>query len=167
MPQIWVIAPFYFDPSSPGEFEDVWKHDLESDLISIGWGELGDISTMSKEQIFEHIRDTYRDESPEAARNYRGSLLYFCHRIRPGDTVIARRGRKQIAAIGTVKRAAYYDLKKNTVARNGLGAPYANHIDIQWAESPRDKSFAKIVFGMQTVYKITEKKYRTWLQTLS
>ena len=43
----WVIAPF--DSSRP-EWDDVWEFDLAHDVISIGWGELGDISGHSKEE---------------------------------------------------------------------------------------------------------------------
>lgn len=39
-------------------------------------------------------------------------LHKFYQLVQPGDVVIARRGRKEIAAVGTVTRAAYYDSKK-------------------------------------------------------
>ncbi|MBI2804175.1 MAG: hypothetical protein HYX68_04225 [Planctomycetes bacterium] len=164
MSRFWVIAPFEFDAANPDEFEKAWQYDLDSGIISIGWGDLGDISTLSKEQLLEHICDTYKDEPLNAARNFRVSLHYFWHSIKPGHTVIARRGRKQLAAIGTVKRAVYYDPKKNPVARNSLGTPYSSHLDIQWAKSPRNRSFSKEVFGMHTVHKITENKYLALLQ---
>ena len=164
MPKYWVIAPYYFNSTNPQRFEKVWQFDLDQRIISIGWGDLGDISNFSEAQLLEHILAIYKGESPEAARNYRSSLWSFCHGISKGDMVIARRGRKQIAAIGMVEGDPYYDREKNQIARNDLDTPYSYHLDMRWADFPRDKSFDEIVFGMQTVYEATENQYLTWRQ---
>ena len=92
-------------------------------------------------------------------------MLYkFYHSVQLGDVVIARRGRKEIAAIGTVKRTAYFDPKKN-LATIREENPYTHHLDVQWADTPRNKAFDSIVFAMQTIYEVPEEKYHALLGT--
>jgi restriction system protein len=160
MLRFWVIAPYHAD--EPDAFDDIWKFDLENGIISIGWTQLGDVASLSEKQLLEHAAKTY-DCSPAEAGSCR-QVYKFYHSVQPGDIVIARRGRKEIAAVGTVKRGAYYDPKKN-LATIREENPYPNHLDVQWAESPHNKRFAAIVFAMQTIYEIPEEKYRELLET--
>jgi restriction system protein len=161
MPRYWVIAPYHAD--EPKAWESVWKFDLENGIISIGWSQLGDISSLSEEQLLDHVAKTY-DCSPAEAKASCRMVHKFYHSVQPGDIVIARRGRKEIAAIGTVKRAGYYDPKKN-LATIREENPYPNHLDVEWAESPRNKRFDAIVFAMQTIYEIPQEKYRELVET--
>jgi hypothetical protein len=87
----------------------------------------------------------------------------FYHSIKVGDVVLARRGRKVIAATGTVTRAAYYEHNKNLEAL-GPSRAYSNHLDVQWKSAPRDEAFPTVVFGMQTLYEIPEEKFRSLLE---
>lgn len=163
MPRYWVIAPYHADERDA--WERVWKFDLENGIISIGWAELGDISSFSENALVDHAAKTWECSPAEAkaAQAYR-MMTKFYHSVQPGDVVISRRGRKEIAATGTVKRAAYHDPKKN-MATIREENPYPNHLDVQWAESPRNKRFDSIVFAMQTIYEIPEEKYRQLLDT--
>src|SRR5947208_5806541 len=49
MPRYWIIAPVESHPSEL--FDKVWQFDLTNKLITIGWHELGDVSTMSQQQL--------------------------------------------------------------------------------------------------------------------
>ncbi len=112
MPRYWVIAPFH--ATDPNAWNEVWNYDLEHGLISIGWREIGDVSSLDETEIRERLCDKwpdYEDHSGKAPHCSR-MLHKFFHAIVPGDVVIARRGRKSIAAIGTVKSEAYYDPEK-------------------------------------------------------
>jgi hypothetical protein len=75
-----------------------------------------------------------------------------------GDTVIARRGRKVIAAVGTVTRAAHYDPKQNRLAYP-RGYTYPNHIGVRWHDHPREIAFPNQVFGMQTLHEISGDRF--------
>jgi hypothetical protein len=46
MSRYWVIAPV--EAKNPQLFDNVWQFDLANNLISIGWSEVGNISTMSR-----------------------------------------------------------------------------------------------------------------------
>ena len=158
MPRFWVIAPYHAD--RPEVFANVWKHDLEHGIISIGWRALGDVSSIAEDELLELVGRTYPHYSPAAARLSCRMLHKFYRSVKPGDIVVARRGTKRLAAIGTVQRAAYHDPNK-TADVYGPGQGYLNHLDVQWEDAPRDKQFDAIVFSMQTIYEIPEEKFRT------
>ena len=154
----WAIAPCSADP--PEEWEQIWKFDLANGVISVGWEDLDDISSLDKQSLRKAIDRTYPDPetAAQARGQYFGMLWNFFHEIRLGDVVIAGQGRKKIAAVGTVTRTAYYDPKKAPAAV-GDWYTYAYHLGVQWEPVPRDKHFDHQVFGMQTVSSVSEEKY--------
>jgi hypothetical protein len=89
-------------------------------------------------------------------------LWAFFHKIKLGDVIVARQGLRKLLAVGTVTRTAYYDPNK-TLEAVGDWFTFAYHLDVRWDESPRDKVFADRAFGMQTVHKISEEKFRRLL----
>lgn len=161
MSRYWVIAPYHAD--KPELWEKVWKYDLTHGIISIGWRELGDVSSLGEDHLSNLIDQTYTKNSPVGNKRTLRMLWNFYHSIKPGDIIVARQGLKKIAAIGTVKRAAYYEKNKNAEAL-GPDKAYSNHLDVQWEEPPRSKSFDEQVFGRQTVTEISEKKFQALTQ---
>lgn len=151
MTKYWVIAPF--DSTIRDIWERVWQFDLTHNVISIGWRELGDISAFGEEELRTFIEQKYGN-----TRSF-NMLWDFYHSVKEGDIVIARKGRKKIAGIGTVTKSAYFDKDKNLKVA-GSEYYYPNHIDINWYDTPRDKGFDRIVFGMQTIYEIPVSQYQ-------
>lgn len=160
MPRFWVISPF--NAKYPKDWERVWSYDLKHGIISIGWRELGDVSSLSEEQISKVILHKYSGETLLSSKTSARMLFNFYHGVKPGDIVIARRGVKKIAAIGTVKRTAYYDPEKNLEAFSpeDVDIAYPNHLDVKWKGSPQNIQFDIIKFGQNTIYEITEEEYR-------
>jgi restriction system protein len=156
MPRCWVIAPF--EAENRETFDKVWQFDLANGLISIGWGEVGDVSKMSREELSSAIASTYPDKPPATKALYRNMLWAFYHEISPGDFVIARRGLKVLAAVGTVIRSAVYAPGKNPTIH------HPNFLEVAWQEQPRDKAFPGLVFRMQTLTEILEPQYRSLLE---
>ena len=150
MTRYWVIAPF--DSTLSQVWEKIWQFDLANAIISVGWGEIGDPSILSESELRTAIQQAYGH-----TRSF-NMLWDFYHSIQVGDIVVARRGRKKIAGIGTVIRPAYYSQAKNIEA-SGPEYAYSNHLDVRWHDTPQDKAFDRIVFGMQTVAEITKSKY--------
>ncbi len=151
MTRYWVIAPF--DSTKPKVWDRVWQFDLTNEVISIGWKELGDFSSLSESELKAAVQQTYGHTS------VLNMLWDFYHSTHVGDIVIARRGRKTIAGVGTVTRPAYYSHAKNIEA-SGPEHAFSNHLSVRWHDTPRDKEFDRIVFGMRTVTEISETKYR-------
>lgn len=158
MTRYWVIAPYNAERIEI--WETVWQYDLANNTIAIGWNQLGDISRYNEQQLKGAIEDTYADKLPASKTNLFNTMWRFYNEIAKGDIVIARRGLKQIAAVGTVMQTAYYDPEKG---RERVGEAtdhfYANFIGVQWHDQPRDYQFGNIVFSMQTMYEISEEKY--------
>jgi len=86
-------------------------------------------------------------------------LWAFYHEIVPGDFVIARRGRKTLAAVGKVIRSAIYAPGKNPATPH-----HPNFLEVAWQEQPRDKVFPSLVFPMHTLTEISEVQYRNLLE---
>jgi restriction system protein len=85
-------------------------------------------------------------------------LWSFYHEIKPDDVVIARKGRKVLAAIGKVMKASFYAPGKNPY----LASPdnsHPNFLEVEWLNQFRNKIFPNIVFPMHSVHEITESQY--------
>lgn|SRR3989338_7085171 len=157
MAKYWVIAP---GSSEWDAFDEIWRYDLENNVISIGWSDLGDVSGLDEHALKERIEE--KKEEMEAVSKGQQTKLFntfwtFYHVIEKGDIIIARHGRKKIAAIGTVTQTAFYDEDKGKYGENVW---LQNFIGVKWHDSPRDKEFDRIVFGMNTLYEIPEDKYK-------
>lgn len=161
MPRYWVIAPFSSKKSEL--FDKVWQFDLANNVISIGWSQLGDVSQMSRETLSDAVASEFAD-SPAATKSLFVNMIWaFYHEIGPGDVVLARRGRKTLAAVGKVTKSGYYAPGKNP----HLGSPGGSHpsfLEVEWKEKPRDKAFADIIFPMPTLSEISEDQYHSLLE---
>jgi restriction system protein len=156
MKRYWVVAPY--ESEFRETWQKVWQFDLQKGVISIGWRELGDFSSLNRDDLMNAVGRAFPEVALQTKTLWFNMIWSFYHNIQIGDIVIARQGRKRIAGIGSVIGKAYYSAKKNTEA-TGPGREYPNHIDVRWYESPRDKDFSNIVFGMQTIYEIKEELY--------
>jgi len=156
MTRYWVIAPFGAKNSEI--FDKVWQFDLENNLISIGWGQIGDISKMSHETLVEAVTLAYPDRPNSTKSLFVNMLWSIYHEIKPGDIIIARKGRKILAAIGKVKKSGHYAPGRNPYLTSSEDA-HPNFLEVEWQDKPRNKAFENIVFPMHTVYEITESQY--------
>jgi restriction system protein len=157
MTRYWVIAPHHAE--YPEIWDRVWQFDLANGVISIGWKELGDISKYDENRLKAAIESTYSSDIAGNKTRYYNMLWDFYHNIQTGDIIIARRGRKRIAAVGTVTKTAYYDDAKNAEVA-GKDNFHSNYVAVHWHDAPRDKVFDRIVFGMQALYEIPENQYK-------
>lgn len=160
MTRYWVIAPYDFRWRD--EWEQVWEHDLQHNVISIGWRALGDVSNLSREQILARYQKRYPNAKEKAAYADSSVITKFYEEISIGDIVIARGGRKIIAAVGEVIELPFYDARLNVEAYP-KGHAYPNHLPVRWRKKPREVIFPTQVFGMQTVHGITADKFKRLL----
>lgn len=158
MPRCWIIAPV--ESKNKDLFNNVWQFDVANNLISMGWSELGDISKLSRQALSDAVAKTYPDKPPSTKGLYFNMLWAFYHEIGVNDLVIARRGRKILAAVGKVIRTAFY-----APGRNPLLAPpgysHPNFLEVEWQGQPRDKVFPNLVFPMHTLTEFSEVQYQS------
>lgn len=161
MPRYWVIAPF--ESKNADIFEKVWQFDLSNNVISIGWSQLGDTSKMSRPALIEAVAATYPDK-PNATKSLLVNMLWsFSHEVALGDVVIARKGRKVLAAVGKVTRPGFYAPGRNPQLASP-GHSHSNFLEIEWQGQPRDKAFPNIVFPMHSVYEVTESQFQSLVE---
>jgi restriction system protein len=151
MPRYWVIAPVRSKP--PELFDKVWQFDLANDVISIGWKRLGDVSKMNREELSEAVASGYTETRPATKTLYANMMWKFYHEIAPGDFLIARKGRKTLAAVGKVIQSAFYAPGTNPAH------DHANYLKVSWQVQPRDKVFPRIVFPMQTLAELSKEQF--------
>lgn len=156
MPRYWVMAPVESKP--PELFDKVWQFDLAQNVISIGWKQLGDVTSMTRDYLAEAVASTYPDKPSQTKGLYANMLWAFYHEMLPGDYVIARRGRKKLAGIGKVVGPAVYSPGKNQQVE------HPGFIEVAWQTKPRDKTFPTIVFPMHTLEEFSEEQFRSVIE---
>jgi len=161
MPRYWVIAPVESKP--PELFDKVWQFNRANNLISIGWKQLGDVSNMTREELSGAVAATYPEKPPATQSLIANMFWAFYHEISSGDFVLARRGRKVLAAVGRVTQSgvspsAFYAPGKNPTL------DHPNYLQVSWQEQPRPKVFPAVVFPMHTLAELSEEQFRNFLE---
>jgi restriction system protein len=82
----------------------------------------------------------------------------FYNEIEPGDVVIARRGRKILAAAGTVRERAIFEPGRNS------DVDHPHFLSVTWHQEPRNKDFGAVVFPMPTLAEIDETQFQSFVE---
>lgn len=115
--QHWVIAP--------GEKARYWPRCLEEGTISIGWEDIGDLSTYpSRERIQEALVEAYGNQTSQS--NSSLALWEFSRSIRPGDMIYAKQGRSKVLGWGVVRSEYRFDQERDV---------FGNILDIEWKDT--------------------------------
>lgn len=111
----WLVAvkKYNFDirywKIAPGENAWQWEECRDQGFIAIGWDELGDISTLDRKEFDMH-RDQLIDQHPEQKWNKSGvNQVYTFAQIKPGDYIVANKGKTEVLGIGTVTGGYYFE----------------------------------------------------------
>jgi restriction system protein len=113
---------------------------------------------MSQEELSKAVASTYPERPPQTIGLFTNMLWAFYHEISIGDFIIARRGRKILAAVGKVIQSATYSPAKNPAIS------HPNFLGVKWLDSPRDKMFPNLVFPMHTLSEFSEVQYNNLLE---
>jgi len=154
----WVMAPVESKPADL--FDKVWQFDLAKNVISIGWGELGDITDLTRDELSAAVTKAYPNKPSQTKGLYTNMLWAFYHEMLPGDYVIARRGRKTLAGIGKITAPASFSPGKNP----HLESDHFGFLDVAWQAEPRDKSYSSVVFPMHTLAEYSEDQFRRLIE---
>ena len=108
----WIIAPM--EVNAPNNlFATAWEYDKQHGTIAVG--RFGSSLTLPDALQFADA-DEFQTEIEKHELNWKSSdlnIIWNFHRnIQEGDTVIARRGFKEILGIGMVTKTAHYDFAK-------------------------------------------------------
>lgn len=155
MARYWVMAPVESKPADL--FEKVWQFDLANGLISIGWQGLGDLSHMTRDQLTQVVGSAYTERPQQTKALIANMLWSFYNEVRPGDFVLARRGRKILAAVGEVVEPANHAPGRNPA--HG----HRGFLRVRWHDQPRDKAFPTVVFPMHTLAELSREQFDGFL----
>lgn len=105
-PRYWIYAP--------GENASKWDECQMNGMMYLGWDDMGDFSQYSSmDEIQAMMKEVYH--KPDASfMNDRLALWEFCHVIKPGDVVYAKKGKTKIIGRGIVTGDYFYDKSRNT-----------------------------------------------------
>lgn len=117
--RVWEVAP--------GPNADHWESFKKDAVVAIGWDDLSDLSQFnSREDISAELKKKLsRDTEP---RNDSLALWQFCREMKPGDIVLAKKGRRALVGVGTVigdyeyrpDRADYHHVRKVRWDKDGF-----------------------------------------------
>ena len=119
----WVIAA--------GEGGALWDDFVKSNMIKIGWNEVGDLSSISrKDQLKAILGKTYPKYSKESDESISPDkaaqmLWAFSHEIKVGDIVFVKSGKTHIVGRGTVQSDYKF----------GDYGEYQHGRDIEWSHT--------------------------------
>jgi restriction system protein len=113
---------------------------------------------MSRSELAEVVAYHY-PEKPQQTKGLITNMVWsFYNEIEPGDVVIARRGRKILAAVGTVREKAFHEVGRNPDVDHRLFLP------VTWHQEPRNKDFGAVVFPMLTLAEIDETQFESFVE---
>jgi restriction system protein len=114
---------------------------LEHNVVTIGWDELGDISTISSRQELEDLyKKVYPDTGIKAVHNHVGQIWAFKERIVANDYVVLPLKNRSAIAVGTVK--SNYEYRKD------LGEAVHHSRGLKWIA----KEIPRTNFGQDLLY---------------
>lgn len=108
------LLPVRYWKISPGANAWQWEECRDNGFISMGWSEVGDISSLSKQQFSQRIQHTQITYSGmELKEKGAQQQLQAFLKIAEGDRIVANRGISQVLGIGTVTGPYYYQANAN------------------------------------------------------
>lgn len=123
--RVWLVAP--------GRNAERWEEQHREGVIAIGWGDLGDLSSYeSRDEVLAKLQES--SGSKRRPVNDAHACFQFAHEMKPGDIVVAKKGRSQIVGYGRVTGDYRYEPRRGE---------YANLRSVDWQHkgewTPREK----------------------------
>lgn len=139
----WVCAP--------GNKAEKWEECYKEGILVLGWDYLGDYKQYTDRTAIKNKIKEY--EHKETPNNDTLAIWEFCHVMKEGDIVFAKKGRSKIVGRGIVRSDYIYDANRKD---------YKNIRRIEWKRG--DWNLTEESFPMKTLTDIT--KYKEWVERL-
>ncbi len=110
----WLVAEKnYFDTKfwkiAPGRNAEFWEEWKREGIISVGWSDFGDLSSVKKKGDIDHIAEEYLKRHPEDTKIGISQVWKFINSINIGDRELANEGTRKALGIGTVTDKYRYE----------------------------------------------------------
>ncbi len=141
---------------APGRDAVYWSECLEGGYISIGWDEVGDLTEFNDYEEFKVAFQNQHFHKSAQKNTEKANELWEFYQMKPGDKVLANKGKSQILAIGTVTDKGYEyrtDLSNHKhVVYVKWDTVYEEPLDVPKQEN----------WGFKTVTKVGKKQVVEW-----
>ena len=105
-PKLWLYAP--------GEESVMWNDCQDNGIMSIGWDDMGDLTSLeSKDDLDAYFDEVYAD-ADTTGTNSKLCLWEFCNVLKTGDIIYAKKGLSKIIGRGVVESDYKFDETRNT-----------------------------------------------------
>ena len=139
-----------------GKNAEKWDECYQNGILVLGWDYLGDYRNYSSRgEIEEAIRQHGKTEKPN---NDTLAIWAFCHTMKVGDVVFAKKGRTKIIGRGVVRSEYIYDSTRND---------YKNVRKVEWQEGDWElgEEWGRAPLPFKTLTNIT--KHQDWIEKLN
>lgn len=129
---IWLLAP--------GENAKYWDEFREKNMISIGWGDLGDLSKYNQsEDIKNALKTNYPEHYSLKSNPYNDTkaLSDFSNEIKIDDLVFIKKGRNKLLGLGIVT-SDYQFLEESIISEEDT---YNNVREVRWLKIAENGEF--------------------------
>lgn len=95
---------------SPGEQASMWEQCRDNGYVCVGWPQMGDLREYANKDDYKRaFEETYRTEYNDQPHiiSRKASEFWRLMELRPGDRIVANRGKSKILAVGTVREPVY------------------------------------------------------------
>lgn len=135
--RIWLYAP--------GSKAIYWNEFRSAGIAAIGWDQVGDLKSLTNPHAIKARMDEVYPE-PESVVNA-NQCFDFAHRMRPGDWIFAKKGRREIVGFGVVRSDYRFDHDREY---------FPNVRDVDWQKAGSWPTAEHRMLSMKTLTEITD-----------
>lgn len=139
---------------APGHEAEYWDDCYKSGYVRVGWEGVGDLRQYNNKEDFQAaFDDVYLGSKYDRAKaTQKGNELWLLTELRPGDLVVANRGKSEVLAVGEVVEPGY-DWKNDL-------SEYNHVVHVEWDTSYAQEIPKQSYWGMVTVRELPEEVMR-------
>ena len=138
---------------APGEQGRFWQECLTNGYICVGWDDVGDLNQYFDKTVF---RESFRRHFPyngvEGAVTKKANELWTLRELKPGDIVVANRGKSEVLGVGKVIEPCY--------TWRADRASHRHTVSVDWESFVARRIPQQSAWGMVTVVDIPVEQYR-------
>lgn len=158
MPNFWVMAPFNGDKAR--QFDQIWQYDRRNNVISIGWdvGQFDSSEQMERKYWLEADRQNKEAGQEIWGKHGLRQLKRFWFEVKPGDKIVARRGRGKVIGLGVIADHPRYNREMASEQAGTFSEDHAYFLPVRWIDF--EKELTPYYFPMYTLCPLKEIKFR-------
>lgn len=141
---------------SPGSDAIYWQDCLQGGFIAMGFNEVGDLTQYPDFEEFKtaFIRQNYYETATKSGE--KAAELWTFYNLKPGDIVLANKGKNQLLGRGVVTERGYEYLADE--------APQRHVVYVDWEEYRQPKQIpVQQYWSFKTIVQLTEKEVQGWM----